>query len=152
MSATPTTTATTTATTTTTATPTATTTATATPTATATSTSTTGTIPTMDLTKPAPHHTATVPHTTRTVAPPPPPPPPVAAGGKGYLTVMCRPTACDQVLDGISDLGESPFNKKPISAGKHRLTFRVSSPKMEKTVFVDINEGETTTLRPDMSQ
>jgi hypothetical protein len=65
---------------------------------------------------------------------------------------MCRPSACDQVLDGSTDLGETPFYKKPLPAGKHRLTLRVSSPKAEKIIVVDINEGETTALRPDMSQ
>ena len=64
---------------------------------------------------------------------------------------MCRPTPCDQVLDGTTDLGETPFFKKALSAGKHRLTLRVSSPKAEKTVFVDINEGEATAIRPDMT-
>ena len=65
---------------------------------------------------------------------------------------MCRPTACDQVLDNGQDLGETPFFKKQLTVGKHVLTLRVNSPRAEKTVPVFILDGETTKINQDMSQ
>jgi serine/threonine-protein kinase len=116
-------------------------------------------IPTLDLhTPPPPTATATATSkptartTTRVTPPPPPPTAPVNAGnGKGFLTVMCRPAACDQVLDGGQDLGGTPLYRQPLSVGKHVLTLRVSSPRAEKTVPVFIVDGETTKINPDMS-
>lgn len=132
---------------------------TATATATATAPPPTATIPTLDLTQPPPPRpTATTRPTSRPTArptsPPPPPPttPAVASPGKGFLTVMCRPTACDQVLDNGQDLGETPFFKKQLAVGKHVLTLRVNSPRAEKTVPVFILDGETTKINQDMSQ
>lgn len=122
----------------------------------------TATIPTLDLSQPTAQPTArptatarpTSHPTTRPTSPPPPPPttPAVASPGKGFLTVMCRPTACDQVLDNGQDLGETPFFKKQLTVGKHVLTLRVNSPRAEKTVPVFILDGETTKINQDMSQ
>ncbi len=112
-------------------------------------------IPTMDLrTPPPPTATtrATSPrNTTRATSAPPPPPPANGGGSKGFLTVMCRPSACDQVLDNGQDLGGTPLYRQQLSVGKHVLTLRVSSPRAEKTVPVFIVDGETTKINQDMS-
>jgi len=116
-------------------------------------------VPTHTATTPAPPATpiATLdltprPTTTRHAIPhPPPPPPPAPASGKtGFLTVMCKPVACDHVLDGSRDLGGTPLFRHEVSAGKHRLVLRVENPHAEKVVAVDVPEGENVTIRPDV--
>ncbi len=110
-------------------------------------------IPTFDLTSPQPTRR---PHTTGTTHVTAPPattheaPPPAAASGKtGFLTVICRPNACDHVLDGAHDLGDTPIFKHELTAGKHALTLRVDSTHASKVVTVDVPEGENVTIRPD---
>ena len=99
-------------------------------------------IATIDLTPRSP--------TTRHATPHPPPPPAPASGKTGFLTVMCKPVACDHVLDGSRDLGGTPLFRHEVSAGKHRLVLRVESPHAEKVVSVDVPEGDNVTIRPDV--
>jgi serine/threonine protein kinase len=101
------------------------------------------TIATIDLTRRpvTPHHHVTA-H--------PPPAPTPASGKTGFLTVMCKPVACDHVLDGGHDLGGTPFFRHELPAGKHRLVLRVENPHAEKVVSVDVPEGDTVTIRPDV--
>jgi hypothetical protein len=63
--------------------------------------------------------------------------------------VMCKPTSCDHVIDGARDLGGSPLYRQEVAAGKHTLTLRVDISHAQKTVAVDVPEGETVTIRPE---
>ena len=110
-------------------------------------------IPTLDLTPSRGRHNNVV-HT----QPPPPattheaPPPTttaVASSGKtGFLTVMCKPDACDHVIDGARDLGGSPLYRQEMTSGKHVLTLRVDSTHAQKIVTVEVPEGDNVTIRP----
>ena len=107
-------------------------------------------IPTLDLSQPAHprmHHHVTVAATHA---------PPVvhenaapSAGKTGFLTVMCRPDACDHIVDGGHDLGGSPLFRQELPAGKHMLTLRVDSSHAQKVVPVDVVEGQTVTIHPE---
>ena len=108
-------------------------------------------IPTLDLSQPPKHghhhggiaHVAAPTTTHAAVAPTP-------AGKTGYLTVMCRPEACDHIIDGSRDLGGSPLFRKEVPAGKHVLTLRVDKTHAQKIVPVDVPEGETgVTIHPE---
>ena len=72
-----------------------------------------------------------------------------SSGKTGFLTVMCKPVACDHVIDGARDLGGSPLFKQELTSGKHVLTVRVDSTHAQKIVTVDVPEGENVTIRPD---
>jgi hypothetical protein len=83
------------------------------------------------------------------------PPPPatttttVASSGKtGFLTVMCKPDACDHVVDGSRDLGGSPLYRQEMTSGKHVLTLRVDSTHVQKIVTVEVPEGDNVTIKP----
>jgi len=118
-------------------------------------------IPTLDLT-PSRGRRGGGTNTVRTTQPPPPtttheapPPQPtataVASSGKtGFLTVMCKPDACDHVIDGSRDLGGSPLYRQEMTSGKHVLTLRVDSTHAQKIVNVDVPEGENVTIRPSV--
>jgi hypothetical protein len=108
-------------------------------------------IPTLDLT---PRRRA---GNTRPQSPPPPattheaPPSTtaVASSGKtGFLTVMCKPDACDHVVDGSRDLGGSPLYRQELTAGKHVLTLRVDTTHAQKIVSVEVPEGDNLTIKP----
>jgi PEGA domain-containing protein len=64
---------------------------------------------------------------------------------------MCKP-ACDHVIDGGRDLGETPLLRHELSAGKHTLTLRIDGSHAQKVLTVDVPEGETVTLHPDLTQ
>ncbi len=107
-------------------------------------------IPTLDLSQPAHprthHHVAVAathapPVAHETAAP--------SAGKTGFLTVMCRPDACDHIVDGGHDLGGSPLFRQELPAGKHMLTLRVDSSHAQKVVSVDVVEGQTVTIHPE---
>jgi len=115
------------------------------PSASSTPTATIATIPTMDLSQPS--ATSTHHHAPPVVRMPQAPPP---SGKTGFLTVMCNP-ACDHVVDGARDLGGSPVFRRELAAGKHVLTLRVETTHTQKNVTVDVPEGETLTIHPDMS-
>ncbi len=111
-------------------------------------------IPTMDLSQPS--TTTTTPATTsrrRGVLPvhTSAPQTNTASGKTGYLTVMCKGVACDHIYDGARDLGGSPLYRQEVSAGKHVLSLRVDSSHTQKTMAVDVPEGETVTIHPEMS-
>ncbi len=107
------------------------------------------TIPTLDLQQPSPqpthHHGARQPSTVTTATA-------VTSSKTGYLTVMCKPNACDHVIDGARDLGGSPIFKQEVAVGRHMLTLHVDGTHSQKTVPVDVREGETATIHPDTSQ
>ncbi len=113
-------------------------------------------IPTLDLTPSRGRHGGG--NTTRPQPPPPvttheaPPPATtsaVASSGKtGFLTVMCKPDACDHVIDGARDLGGSPLYRQELTAGKHVLTLRVDSTHAQKIVSVEVPEGDNLTIKP----
>jgi len=117
-------------------------------------------IPTLDLTPSKGRHGGS--NVTRAQPPPPPattheapPPPPtatavVSSGKTGFLTVMCRPEACDHVVDGSRDLGGSPLYRQEMTAGKHVLTLRVDSTHAQKIVTVEVPEGDNVTIRPSV--
>jgi hypothetical protein len=114
-------------------------------------------IPTLDLTpKSTGRHTNVVtrhdpPPATTHEAPPQPTATSVASSGKtGFLTVMCKPEACDHVIDGSRDLGGSPLYRQEMTSGKHVLTLRVDSSHAQKIVTVDVPEGENVTIRPSV--
>jgi serine/threonine protein kinase len=106
-------------------------------------------IPTLDLqqpsSQPSHHHgPRPVPPSTTTTA--------VTSGKTGYLTVWCKPNPCDHVIDGARDLGASPIFKQEVAVGRHTLTLHVDSTHSQKSVPVDVREGETATIHPDTSQ
>jgi hypothetical protein len=107
------------------------------------------TIPTLDLQQPSAqathHHGTRQPSTVATATA-------VTSSKTGYLTVMCKPNACDHVIDGARDLGGSPIFKQEVTVGRHMLTLHVDSTHSQKTVPVDVREGETATIHPDTSQ
>ncbi|HEX4512877.1 MAG TPA: protein kinase [Polyangiaceae bacterium] len=73
----------------------------------------------------------------------------VASSGKtGFLTVMCKPDACDHVVDGSRDLGGSPLYRQELTAGKHVLTLRVDTTHAQKIVSVEVPEGDNLTIKP----
>jgi serine/threonine-protein kinase len=89
------------------------------------------------------------PPVTHEAPPPQPTATSVASSGKtGFLTVMCKPDACDHVIDGSRDLGGSPLYRQEITSGKHVLTLRVDSTHAQKIVTVEVPEGENVTIRP----
>ena len=63
---------------------------------------------------------------------------------------MCKPDACDHVIDGSRDLGGSPLYRQEITSGKHVLTLRVDSTHAQKIVTVDVPEGDNVTIRPSV--
>ena len=63
---------------------------------------------------------------------------------------MCKPDACDHVIDGSRDLGGSPLYRQEMTSGKHVLTLRVDSTHAQKIVNVDVPEGENVTIRPSV--
>jgi hypothetical protein len=65
---------------------------------------------------------------------------------------MCKPIACDHVLDGGRDLGGSPLYRQELTSGKHVITLRVDNTHAQKTMTVDVPEGDNITIRPDLSQ
>jgi hypothetical protein len=118
-------------------------------------TTTVPSIPTIDLSQPSPkhatvvhhhHHHAVVPHAAprETAAAP-------VSTRTGYLTVMCRPVACDHVIDAGHDLGGSPLFRHEVSTGKHVLTLRVDSTHTQRVVTVEVPEGQNVAIHPDVS-
>jgi serine/threonine-protein kinase len=111
-------------------------------------------IPTMDLSQPSPHHHhhgAVAPPPSHTSAPAPTHEQTATGVGKtGYLTVMCKPDACDHVIDAGHDLGGTPLFRQEMSAGKHVLTLRVDTSHAQKIVTVDVPEGSTVAIHPDV--
>lgn len=113
-------------------------------------------IPTLDLTPSRGRHNNNVvrtqppaPATTHEAPPPQPTATAVASSGKtGFLTVMCKPEACDHVIDGSRDLGGSPLYRQEMTSGKHVLTLRVDSTHAQKIVTVEVPEGDNVTIRP----
>ncbi len=75
-----------------------------------------------------------------------------ASGKTGFLTVMCKAVSCDHIIDAGRDLGNSPLYRQELSAGKHVLTLRVDKSQAQKTVTVDVPDGENVTIRPDLTQ
>jgi hypothetical protein len=67
---------------------------------------------------------------------------------QGQLSVICIP-ACDQVTDNGHAMGASPFFKRPVSVGSHRL--RLSAAGFNKTVSVSVIGDQLTTVRESMT-
>jgi len=111
-------------------------------------------IPTMDLSQPSPHHRhhAVAPAPTPTHEPTHEPVHEAASsvGKTGFLTVMCKPDACDHVIDAGHDLGGTPLFRQELPAGKHVLTLRVDSSHAQKIMTVDVPEGSTVAIHPDV--
>ncbi|WP_394827040.1 protein kinase domain-containing protein [Pendulispora albinea] len=51
----------------------------------------------------------------------------------GLLTVICKPSPCDEVFDNGKPLGASPIYRQSVSVGEHRLTLKTSNPPVTKT-------------------
>jgi serine/threonine-protein kinase len=89
--------------------------------------------------------------------PTPPPPPPVArpdaapaaptATGTGFLTCTSKPFA-NVSIDGV-DAGTTPFFKRKLAAGRHRVVF--TSPQTGEVVLdrtIDLAPGQTRVVSP----
>jgi eukaryotic-like serine/threonine-protein kinase len=90
---------------------------------------------------------------TRPPAPPPDPPTvrpdaaPAAATGTGYLTCTSKPFATVSI-DGV-DAGTTPFFKRKVSAGRHRVVF--TSPQTGEVVLdrmIEVAPGQTRVVAP----
>ena len=108
----------------------------------------------MDLSQPPPHHhhhaVAPAPTPTHEAAHEPVHEAVSSVGKTGYLTVMCKPDACDHVIDAGHDLGGTPLFRQELPAGKHVLTLRVDSSHAQKIMTVDVPEGSTVAIHPDV--
>lgn len=69
----------------------------------------------------------------------------------GLLTIICKPTQCDEVYDNGKLLGSSPLYRQTVSVGEHRLTLKTLNPPVTKTQKVTISADELNIQQVTMS-
>ncbi|WP_394837850.1 protein kinase [Pendulispora rubella] len=69
----------------------------------------------------------------------------------GLLTIICKPTQCDEVYDNGKLLGSSPLYRQSVSVGEHRLTLKTLNPPVTKTQKVTISADELNIQQVTMS-